>query len=397
MSFSRIFIGIIIVALLSLVGFAGYQQFLAPINATPTPATQVAAGEEIVSAQGNLVPLHRADLAFRSAGRVAEIFVIEGQDVQQGDVLMRLQDDDLQVGLAQAHAALDLANANLAQLEEGARDEEIAQVEASLQAAGANLSAAVAERDRLTSGASDAQIAAAQANFAVAQVEQKLAQDAHDRFIDNDFGGTPEEQARFRLNAANQSLLAAQKALDGALSGTTLSLRAAQANVSAASAQRDLVQAQLDQLVNGATASQIAAAQATVAQAEAGVQAALVALGETSLIAPFDGTIAQVAVDVGQVVAPGFTLISIADFNSWQVETDDLSEVDVVSIQVGQPVGIQIDAMPDTIFEGRVASIAPRSETKRGDVTYTIKVDVQGDDPRALWGMTVQVEILVGE
>ncbi len=397
MSRTRILIGIVAVAVLSLAGFAGYRQFLAPTDVTPTAAPQTQETDAIVSAQGSLIPRHRANLAFRTGGRVAEVSVAEGQTVQEGDVLVRLQDDELKAGLAQAQAALDLARANLAQVEEGARPEQVAQAEASLRAAEANLAAAVAERDRLTGGANDARIAAAQSNLAAAQVEHKLAQDAYDRIGHAGVTGTLEEQARFRLNAASQAVAAAQKALDEALSGSTLSLRAAQANVAATLAQRDLAQAQLDQLKNGATASQIAAARAGVAQAEAAVQAAQAALNEATLRAPFSGTIAQITVDAGQVIGPGFVVVSIADLDAWQVQTDDLSEVDVVKVQVGQPVKITVDAIPDVALEGTVASITPRAETTRGDVTYTVKVDVIGDDPRAFWGMTAQVEIQIKE
>ncbi|HLF28527.1 MAG TPA: HlyD family efflux transporter periplasmic adaptor subunit [Anaerolineae bacterium] len=396
MSRNRVLIGLVIVIALSLLGFAGYQRFLAPTTPTPTLAPQTAESDVIVSAQGSLIPRHHADLAFRAGGRVAEVLVVEGQLVKQGDALIRLQDDELRAGLAQAQATLDLAQANLAQLQEGARPEEIAQAEAGLRTAAANLSAAIANRDQLTGGATDAQVAAAQANLAASQVDQKLAQDAYDQIDQAGVTGTLEEQARFRLNAANQAVAAAQKALDEALSGSTLSVRAAQANVAAAVAQRDLAQAQLDQLQNGATESQLAAARAGVAQAEAAVLAAQAALEEAALRAPFEGTIAQVTVDAGQVLAPGTVVVSIADLEAWQVQTDDLSEVDIVNVQIGQPVKITVDAIPDATLNGAIASITARAETKRGDVTYTVKVDVQGDDPRAFWGMTAQVEIEIG-
>jgi HlyD family secretion protein len=395
MSRNRLLLGVLIVIALTILGFAGYQRFLAPTQPTPTPLPQTQATEEIVSAQGSLIPRHRADLAFRAGGRVAEVYVTEGQLVKQADALIRLQADELEAGLAQAHAALDLAKANLAQLEEGARPEQIAQAQAALRAAEAAVLAAVADRDRLTGGATDTQIAAARANLAAAQVEQKLAQDAYDQINRAGLGGTPEEQARFRLNAANQAVAAAQKALDEALSGSTQSVRAAQAHVAAAIAQRDLAQAQLDQLQNGPTLAQLDAARAGVAQAEAAVQAARAALNEATLLAPFDGTIAQITIDAGQVVAPGWVVVGIADMDSWQVQTDDLSEVDVVNIALGSPAQITVDALPEVTLEGIVASITPRAQTTRGDVTYTVKVDVMGDDPRAYWGMTAQVEIQV--
>jgi multidrug efflux pump subunit AcrA (membrane-fusion protein) len=397
MSRNRLLAGIVVVIAVSALGFAGYQRFLAPTPPAPTPAPQTQEAESIVSAQGSLIPRRRADLAFRAGGRVAEVLVAEGETVRQGDALARLQDDELLAGVAQAQAALDLAKANLAQIEEGARPEQIAQAEASLRAAEANLAAAIAGRDRLTGGATDAQIAAAQASQAAAQVEQKLAQDAYDQIDRAGVTGTLEEQARFRLNAANQAVAAAQKALDEALSGSTLSVRSAQASVTAAIAQRDLVKAQLDQLKNGATVSQRTAARAGVAQAEATLQAARAALNEATLRAPFDGTIAQVTVDAGQVIGPGFVVVSIADLAAWQVLTDDLSEVDVVNIRIGQTAAITVDAIPDAALDGVVASITPRAETRRGDVTYTVKVDVIGDDPRAFWGMTAQVEIQIAK
>lgn len=396
MSRNRIVIGIIVVAVLSLAGFAGYQQFLAPTDPTSTPAPRTQEVDRIVSAQGYLSPRHSADLAFRSGGRVAEVAVSEGQTVKKGDRLVQLQDDELKAGLAQAQAALAAAEAKLAQVVESARPEQIAQAEASVRAGEAGLSAAIAQRDRLTGGATDAQIAAAQANLAAAQVEQKLAQDAYDQIDRAGLTGTLEEQARYRLNAANQAVVAAQKALDEAMSGSTLSVRGAQANVAAALAQRDLAQAQLDQLKNGATAAQVDAARAGVAQAEAAVQSAQAALDEAALRAPFDGSIAQVTVDAGQVIGPGFVVVSIADLDAWQILTDDLSEVDVVKLAVGQPVSISIDAIPGTTYAGTVESITARAETKRGDVTYTITVDVLDDDPRMYWGMTAQVEIQVG-
>jgi multidrug efflux pump subunit AcrA (membrane-fusion protein) len=397
MSRNRLLAGIVVVIAVSALGFAGYQRFLAPTPPAPTPAPQTQEAESIVSAQGSLIPRRRADLAFRAGGRVAEVLVAEGETVRQGDALARLQDDELLAGVAQAQAALDLAKANLAQVEEGARPEQVAQAEASLRAAEANLAVAIAGRDRLTGGATDAQIAAAQASQAAAQVEQKLAQDAYDQIDRAGVTGTLEEQARFRLNAANQAVAAAQKALDEALSGSTLSVRSAQASVTAAIAQRDLVKAQLDQLKNGATVSQRTAARAGVAQAEATLQAARAALNEATLRAPFDGTIAQVTVDAGQVIGPGFVVVSIADLAAWQVLTDDLSEVDVVNIRIGQTAAITVDAIPDAALDGVVASITPRAETRRGDVTYTVKVDVIGDDPRAFWGMTAQVEIQIAK
>lgn len=394
MSRNRIIFLVIGVIVLSAIGFAGYQAFLAPTPPTPTPTSVTQSSEEVVSAQAFVTPLHHSDLAFRSGGRVAEILVAEGDQVKQGQALIRLQDDELKAGVAQSQAALNVAQANEALVNESARPEELAQAEAAVRAAEAQVTAAIADRDRLTGGGTDATIAAAQSQLAAALVEQKLAQDTLDKLPDF-VHGTPEEQLRYRVNAANQAVNAAQKNLDEALSGSGQQVKAAQSNVAAAIAQRDIANAQLDQLKSGATQAQRDGAKANTAQAQAALTAAQAALDEATLKAPFDGTVAALGIDVGQVIAPGLSVASVADLSNWEVDTDDLSEVDVVNVKVGQAVSITFDALPGTTLSGTVQSITPKSETKRGDVTYTVKINIANPDPRLRWGMTAQANIKV--
>ena len=404
----QIFGLIIGVIAVSVIGFFGYQRFLAPIPVTSTPTPAAKTDTAVVSAQGFVEPQHSSDLAFRTGGRVTQILVAEGDGAKQGQALIRLQADQLQAAVAQAQAALDLAKANLDQVQQGARPEDIAVAEGQVKAAEAQAQAASAERDRLTGGATEATIAQAQAQLSSALVEQKLAQDAYDKVTQcvtilkggqKDKVcpglGTPEEQARFRVNAANEAVNAAQSALNEATKGSGKQVQAAQANVAAAQAQIDIAQAQLERLKAGATSAQIAAAQAGMAQAEAGLQAAQAALNEATLIAPFDGTIAQIDTEAGQVVGPGVPIVSMADLSQWEIDTDDLSEVDVINVQPDQAVTITFDALPGVKLNGQVLAVTPKAQTKRGDVTYTVKIAIEQPDPKLRWGMTGQVEIQV--
>jgi multidrug efflux pump subunit AcrA (membrane-fusion protein) len=388
---SRIIIFLIAIVMLSVVGFLGYQRLSA--SAQSVPASTPAAKSKGTSSR---LRQYRAEVsqrsAFRTGGRVIEVLVSEGDVVKQGQPLVRLQDDELKITIAQAQAALDLARANLAQIEQGARPEEIVAAEGALRATQAQLGTVVADRDRLTGGATDAAIAAAQARLAAALVDQKLAQDFYDKISDL-AKGTPEEQARAKVNAANAAVNAARKAVDDATNGSAKQVQAARSSVAGAVAQRDIAQARLDQVKSGATQAQINAAKASVAQTQAAFEAAQAALNEATLKAPFDGTIALVAVDAGQVIGPGLTVASIADLQSWEAETDDLGEVDVVKVQPGQSASITLDALPGVMLNGTVTSITPRAENKRGDVTYTVKIALEQPDPRLRWGMTAQVEL----
>ena len=111
------------------------------------------------------------------------------------------------------------------------------------------------------------------------------------------------------------------------------------------------------------------------------------------LVAPFDGTITELTVLVGDLVGPGPRIASLADLTQWEVETDDLSEVDVVNVQPGAEASITVDALPGVTLKGQVKSIVPRSAVKRGDVTYTVKVAITDSEPRLKWGMTAFVDI----
>lgn len=392
MNRKRISFFLIGLVMLSVVGFLGYQRLSASAQSIPASTPAAKSKEDVISAEGNIVPKSASDLAFRTGGRVIDVLVSEGDVVKQGQPLVRLQDDELKIAVTQAQAALDLARANLAQIEQGARPEEIAAAEGALRAAQAQLGMVVADRDRLTGGATDAAIAAAQARLAAALVDQKLAQDFYDKISDL-VKGTPEEQARAKVNAANAAVNAARKAVDDATNGSAKQVQAARSSVVGAVAQRDMAQARLDQVKSGATQAQIDAAKAGVAQAQVAFEATQAALNEATLKAPFDGTIALTNVDAGQVIGPGLVIASIADLQSWEVETDDLSEVDVVKVQLGQSVSITLDALPGVTLKGTVASVTPRSSVKRGDVTYTVKINIENPDSSLRWGMTAQVEL----
>jgi len=381
----KLLIGIIVLALV-----AGCSSAAGTATPAPTPAAKKTQASG-ASAQGYVTPVRRADLAFRASGRVMQVLVKEGDQVKTGQPLIQLQDADLKAALAQAQA-------DLAHLQAGARPEEIAQAQANLDAANGQVAAATAELERVQSGAPRvADLAAAQAQLAQAEAQLKPTQDAYDGIRDGrelckeyhvrcGALGLRLEQQSVQLEAARAAYNAAQARVTLARTGASEDLLAAQARLGIATGQRDAAQAQLALLKVGATAEQIDAAKARVAQAQA-------ALDEATLLAPFDGVIAELPINPGEMVAPGVRVASLADLTKWQVETDDLSEVDVVNVQLGAQVSITVDALPGVTLKGQVTALTPRSAVKRGDVTYTVKVALTNPDPRLKWGMTAFVDI----
>ena len=358
-------------------------------SATPTASTSTAE-LKTPSATGYVTPIRHADLAFRTGGRVVEVLVKEGDQVKAGQPLVKLDDAELKAGLLQAQT-------DLARWQAGARAEEIAAAQANVAIADAQVKAAQVDLDQAKNGtAQAADVATAQAQRAQAEAQLKAVQDAYDSITNGietlkQYGRSGNtlarsaEQTRVQMAAAQAAYNAAQAQLTLASSGKTDDLRSAQARLNIALGQRDAAQAQLDLLKAGSTQEPIEVAQARVTQVQA-------ALDEATLVALFDGTIAELDVNVGEMVGPGSRVASIADLNQWQVETDDLGEVAVVNVQPSAPVSITVDALPGLTLSGQVKSIVPRSTIKRGDVTYTAKVTIADPDPRLKWGMTASVD-----
>jgi HlyD family secretion protein len=400
MTRTRLFIGIIVVLALALSGYAAYASFLAPEAAAPTPRPDSGLdgldSPQVVTAEGKVIPARDATLAFRMGGQVSELLAQAGDVVEEGDALIRLQDADLQAAVLQAKAAVALAQANLDQVKAGPRPEEIASLEAQLKAAQAGISEAVARRDEAASGPTPDSIAAAQAQLAQAQAQQKEAQIAYDRIQENIkfLAGPTEEQGRFRLNAANQAVAAAQSTLDELNKGASANVvKAYNSAVSASVYQRDVVQAQLDLLKAGARQEQIDAAQAQLDQAQAGLEAAEAALDQAELRAPFDGTVMRVEIEAGETASPGVPVVVLADISRWRLQTSDLAETDVVLVQTGQPVIVTLDAFTDQTFTGTVSEIAAVSEVTRGNVTYAVVIELDPTDAPLRWGMTAFADI----
>jgi len=81
----------------------------------------------------------------------------------------------------------------------------------------------------------------------------------------------------------------------------------------------------------------------------------------------------------------------LADLSSWIVETDNLTEIELPQIEVGQSVTVSFDALSGVELQGTVTAIRPLFEIRQGDVTYAVKISLDENDPRLQWGMTAIV------
>ena len=148
---------------------------------------------------------------------------------------------------------------------------------------------------------------------------------------------------------------------------------------------------EFDAWLNGPDPDEFALAQARVDNAHAQVNAAQAALDNLEITAPFAGTMVNIDITLNEQVTPGSPVILVADFSEWYVETDDLTEIEVVDIEEGQSVEVEADALPGETIYGEVVLIKEFAVLNRGDVTYTARILLDEFDLPLRWGMSMTV------
>jgi HlyD family secretion protein len=354
---------------------------------TPTPSPLAAAQTtrtSVVSAEGEVVPVKQATLSFEVTGQMVELLVSEGDTVEAGQTVARLTPTDWQQKVDEAQAALELAQAQLVQAQAvGATAGDFAVAEAALATARARLA-------QVKAGPTEEDILMAKADMNAAAAAVQLAQAEYDKISWQ--GGIGATQQALNLQDATTKYEVAKAKYQKLIKGTTAE------EIAVAEAQVGEAQAQLVKLREGPRSEDIAVVEAQVQQAQTALQGARIALEKTILVAPLAGTVGTVMVEEGETVMAGTPVIMIGDLTALQVETNDLSEVDVVEVAVGQEAEVSVDALPDLELHGRVSKIAPMAEEQHGDIVYTVTIDLEeGLEAGLRWGMTAYVDILVGE
>lgn len=386
---------------------AGCSSAPPTVKPTPTAAAGRAlrSGENVI-ADAHVVPVKNAALSFPLGGIVNKVSVALGDTVKAGQILAQLDDSVLQKQIAQAQTQVDIARQQqtqalaqvevaekqLAQLKTGASPGDIAAAQAALDAANANFF-------KVKQGPSADELGQLKANLDNAKAAVDQAQAAYDRAggASNPFiAQTPES---LQLQQATNAYKAALAAYNEARSHPTA------AELAAANAQIEQAQSALGKLTPTQAAvdvaqAQVDAAQAAVALAQSqvtGAQAAVVAaqaqVANYVLVAPFAGTVMSLDIDAGEYAAPGAVVVRLADTTSWQIETTDLTELNIVNVVEGTPVTATFDAIPGLELAGKVTKITPFGDTKQGDIVYTVVVTPDQQDPRLRWNMTAKVTI----
>jgi HlyD family secretion protein len=349
---------------------------LARVKAGPR-AQDLAAAEQAVAAA-------RANLSVAQAQ-------VTSAEAEQSRAQAGVKIVEAQVAIAQA--GVKAAQAEQSRAQAGASPEEIAVARAALTKAQAAVRLAQAEYDRI-GGASNTPQALA---LEQATLDQEMARAEYERLVS---GPRPSDLAPLRadVEVARSQVALAQAQVAQAQSQVAQARAAvaqAQAGVRAVEAQVAQAQATLDRLRAGPTPEEIAVAQAAVTRARESLATARAMLAQTTLVAPFDGTVSLIQVRQGEEVMPGQQVLMLGDLATIQVETTDLDEIDVARIRPGHQVDLTFDALPEKVLVGHVARIAPMAVPGQTATTYKVVVELEETDPALRWGMTAFVDISV--
>ncbi len=316
-----------------------------------------------VSTDDAQVDAHNAPIAPKISGNIAEVLVDDNQIVKAGQVLVRIDPRDYQAKVDQARAALAMAqgdslgaHANVPLTEETTLSA-VSSAEGRLAAAKADYEKAQADYDR----SSTSELSYAQADVDskratrdrakadLARMEPLVAKQEISRQQYDSYDATA-RVAESDLKAAQENLANAQKksaASKAAMLNALARVDAARADVEQAKANRQRVEI---------SSAQASTAVASIKQARANLEAAELQLSYTTIVAPIDGIATKKTIQVGQIVQPGQTLLTVVPLKDVWV-TANFKETQLANVRAGQRAEVKVD-MYGRSFEGRVDSIA---------------------------------------
>lgn len=342
----RYIIGAVVLVLL--LGAAGMAyRWLAPDVVQVEVVHAVTEGSDlpgvVLTASGYIVAHHKINVNSKVTGRVAWIGVEKGDKVTEGQVLVRLEDDEFRAQVEQAKGAVENAKAWLLELENGSRPEEIQQAQHNLNEARATLA-----NDKIT-------LDRTRELVAKGVLSKQLLDDASAKC----------EADQQRVNSLEQ----------------------------------------LCRLVQiGPRPEEIARAKGTLQQAQGQLAFAQSQLEATLIRAPISGTILERTAEKGELITAQFasaaeggpvgSVVALADLNDLQVELD-IAQDDFAKLGPKQKGIVTTDAYPDRKYEGSIAEISP--EANRQKATVQVKVQIINPDGYLRPEMNATVRFLSDE
>jgi HlyD family secretion protein len=342
-----------------------------------------------VLVSGN-IELTEVDISFKVPGKLIELTVDEGAVVKKGQVIARIDREQVERQRTRDQASVASSQSQYEQMETAVRwQRETLESDVALRKA--EVRAAQARLDQLLAGSRPQEIQQSRASVADATAQRDQAKADWDRaqelFKNDDISKAQYDQYRTHLDSAAAVLRQAQERLALVEEGPRKEdIEAARAEVQRAQAALQVSEA--NRLEVTRREQDVIGRRADVQRAQAQVAMTQTQIDDTVVTSPIDGVVLVKAAEVGEVLGAGTTVVTIGDTDHPWLRAY-ISETDLGRVKLGQPVQLTSDSFPNKTYPGRVSFISSEAEftpkqiqtrEERVKLVYRIKIDV--DNPR---------------
>lgn len=294
-----------------------------------------------ITASGNIEATD-VTISSRVAGQIKSILVKEGDQIKEGDVLMKLDHDALDIQLRQAQASVEQAEAQLKLLQAGARKIDIKLAQQQVELAEINLEHAQIEKDRIEK--------LYESNVATLQQYQQV--------------NTSYDQALSQLNTSKDNL---------------------------------------NKIKNPVRPEEIESAKANVKRNIVGIDMIQKNIDDCTIISPVNGIVTKEYVETGEFVTPGASVLNISDLQTVKLVIY-VTEEELGKVKLGQKADVTIDSYRDRLFKGEVIYISPEAEftpkniqtkEERTKLVYAVKIQIPNTDFTLKSGMPADAKLIL--
>jgi len=352
------------------------------------------------------IELNQVDIGFKTSGRLIERTVEEGDNVQKGQVIARLDREQLLRQRETAVAALGTAEATYSE-SQSALNWQRATMQADLQVKNADLSAAQSQLLQLKNGARPQELQQAEAAVKAAQAQYDQAKKDWERaqtlYKDDDISTSQHDQARTRYDASEAQLKQANEQLGMVKEGPrTETIETAAAQVNKARAAVEMGQA--NAIETKRREQDVVARHGDIERAKAQIALIDSQLADTIVTSPINGVVLVKAADVGEVLAPGTSVVTVGDIDHPWLRAY-VREQDLGKVKLGAKVKVTTDSYPGKTYDGRISFISSEAEftpkqiqtaEERVKLVYRVKIDIDNQRHELKSNMPADAEILTG-
>ncbi|MBL0158292.1 MAG: efflux RND transporter periplasmic adaptor subunit [Bryobacterales bacterium] len=364
--------------------------------------THPAADPDVIRLSGN-IELTEVDLSFKLPGRLLELPVREGDDVKPGQLIARMDSNELKQQQAREGAGVESAQSALVQLRSAiAWQSETIGGDIALKKA--ELAAAESRLLELQNGSRPQEVETSRAMATEAEVQNTQAQRDWERaqrlYKNDDISTAQFDQFRTKSEAAAATLQRARQQLKLVQEGPRQE-QIQQQRAAVDRARAALRLAETNKLDLKRRQDEVAMRQAEIARAQAQAGVLDVQMNDRTLVSPIAGVVMAKSAEMGEVLAAGATVVTVGELDKPWVR-GYVSESNLGRVKLGKLVDVTTDSFPGKKYKGRITFISSEAEftpkqiqtqEERQKLVYRVKIEVENPNRELKSNMPVDAEI----